>query len=112
MSVFDRLVAIDDFPTFKKLMVKRNVELQLEALQAFRQKKRRDDLSSRGEAADREEGKESLLTDAYLEMGLLQRQVRGPPLTPLTSAGTVGARRPRAGDGAFSGDGGRRGEVL
>jgi hypothetical protein len=32
-----RLVAMDDFATFKKIMVKRNVELQLEALQTFRQ---------------------------------------------------------------------------
>ena len=76
MSVFERLVAIDDFQTFKKLMVKRNVELQLEALKSFRQRRRADD---RTEAVEDGQapgpGSEALLTDAYLEMGLLQKQV-------------------------------------
>jgi hypothetical protein len=34
-AVFDRITAMDDFMTFKKIMVKRNTELQLEALQQF-----------------------------------------------------------------------------
>jgi hypothetical protein len=29
------MIAMDDFETFKKIMVKRNIELQLEALKAF-----------------------------------------------------------------------------
>lgn len=33
--VFERLTAIDDFETFKKVMVKRNIELQIEAMQYF-----------------------------------------------------------------------------
>ena len=32
--VFERMMAMDDFMTFKKIMVKRNTELQLEALQS------------------------------------------------------------------------------
>ena len=34
-SVFERLVAMDDFLTFKKIMIKRNLELQLEAFRTF-----------------------------------------------------------------------------
>jgi hypothetical protein len=34
-AVFERLIAMDDFTTFKRLMVKRNMELQLEALRTF-----------------------------------------------------------------------------
>jgi hypothetical protein len=34
-QVFERMIAMDDFQTFKKIMVKRNVELQLEAMQSF-----------------------------------------------------------------------------
>lgn len=32
-TVFERLTAIDDFQTFKKVMTKRNIELQIEAMQ-------------------------------------------------------------------------------
>lgn len=35
-NVFERLVAIDDFQTFKKLMTKRNTELQLESIRSFK----------------------------------------------------------------------------
>lgn len=34
-TVFERLVAMDDFQTFKKIMTKRNTELQLEAMKSF-----------------------------------------------------------------------------
>eukprot|EP00904_Undaria_pinnatifida_P009501 jgi/Undpi1/5681/HiC_scaffold_2.g00955.m1 len=34
-AVYEQLVALDDFVTFKKLMVKRNVELELEAVHAL-----------------------------------------------------------------------------
>lgn len=33
--VFERLTAIDDFQTFKKVMSKRNIELQIEAMQNY-----------------------------------------------------------------------------
>lgn len=35
-AVFERLTAMDDFQTFKKIMTKRNTELQLEAIQTFK----------------------------------------------------------------------------
>jgi hypothetical protein len=35
-TVFERLTAMDDFQTFKKIMVKRNAELQLEAMRTFK----------------------------------------------------------------------------
>ena len=34
-SVYDQMVAMDDFLTFKKLMVRRNMELELEAVRAL-----------------------------------------------------------------------------
>lgn len=34
-AVFERMLAMDDFLTFKKIMVKRNMELQLESFKAF-----------------------------------------------------------------------------
>ena len=34
-QVFERMVAMDDFETFKKLMVKRNMEIQLEAIRSY-----------------------------------------------------------------------------
>ena len=33
--VFEKLIAMEDFVTFKKLMVKRNIELQVEAMKRF-----------------------------------------------------------------------------
>jgi hypothetical protein len=35
-TVFERLTAMDDFQTFKKIMAKRNTELQLEAMRSFK----------------------------------------------------------------------------
>jgi The ARF-like 2 binding protein BART len=35
-TVFERMLAMDDFQTFKKIMVKRNMELQLEAIRALK----------------------------------------------------------------------------
>lgn len=35
-TVFERLTAMEDFQTFKKLMTKRNTELQLEAIRSFK----------------------------------------------------------------------------
>ena len=36
-AVFEQLMAMEDFLTFKKLMVKRNMELELEAVQMMQQ---------------------------------------------------------------------------
>ena len=71
-----RLVAIDDFQTFKKIMVKRNVELQLEALRSFRVGPGADfggeyDDEGGGVAAG---DADAQLGDAYLEMRLLHAQ--------------------------------------
>ena len=33
--MFERILAMEDFPTFKKIMVKRNLQLQLEAIRAI-----------------------------------------------------------------------------
>lgn len=35
-TVFERLTAMDDFQTFKKIMAKRNAELQVEAMRSFK----------------------------------------------------------------------------
>ena len=35
-DVFEKLIAVDDFLTFKKLMIKRNVELELEVVSAMK----------------------------------------------------------------------------
>jgi len=35
-TVFERLTAMDDFQTFKKIMTKRNTELQLESIRSFK----------------------------------------------------------------------------
>ena len=34
-AVYDKIIAMDDFLTFKKLMVKRNTELELELIKAY-----------------------------------------------------------------------------
>ena len=34
-QVFQRMIAMEDFQTFKKLMTKRNMELQLEAIRSY-----------------------------------------------------------------------------
>lgn len=34
-TVFERLTAIDEFQTFKKVMVRRNIELQIEAMHEY-----------------------------------------------------------------------------
>lgn len=36
VNVFERLMAMEDFQTFKKLMTKRNIELQLESIRSFK----------------------------------------------------------------------------
>ncbi len=35
-NVYEKLIALDDFLTFKKIMVKRNAELELETFRAYR----------------------------------------------------------------------------
>ena len=35
-NVFEKIIALDDFLTFKKIMVKRNMERELETIRSFR----------------------------------------------------------------------------
>ena len=46
--VFERLTAIDDFATFKKVMAKRNIELQIEAMQNYNNEDINSNASSYG----------------------------------------------------------------
>ena len=58
---------MDDFPTFKKLMVKRNVELQLEALRSFRRKVISKGKSESFHADDADEIWETLLAQENVQ---------------------------------------------
>ena len=41
-AVYDKMIAMDDFQTFKKIMVKRNMELQMEAIRSMKEASERD----------------------------------------------------------------------
>ena len=43
-EIVNQILSMDDFLIFKKLMIKRNLELELEAIQAFRETEEEDDL--------------------------------------------------------------------
>lgn len=66
-TVYERLIAMDDFQTFKKIMVKRNTELQLESLRYMAQMQR----SGSDKASDGKDGEgdrlESLLSPEELK---------------------------------------------
>ena len=70
-TVYDRMIAMDDFQTFKKIMVKRNTELQLEAIRSMKE-------SNENEAADRKQREEDedrrALQQSLLDMELLHKQ--------------------------------------
>jgi hypothetical protein len=55
--VFERLTAIDDFATFKKVMVKRNIELQIEAMQNYNNEEVNSNASSYGGSVRDREGR-------------------------------------------------------
>ncbi len=74
-TVFERLIAMDDFQTFKKIMTKRNTELQLESLQSYKGKsaspikKKRSSENSKEDDDEYNDGMmESLLTPEELQM--------------------------------------------
>ena len=46
-TVYDRMIAMDDFQTFKKIMVKRNMELQMEALKSIKENNSSSELEIR-----------------------------------------------------------------
>ncbi|KAF0686834.1 Aste57867_21394 [Aphanomyces stellatus] len=89
MAVINQILAIDDFLTFKKLMVKRNLELELEVITAVRDEKERSaELAKVTLAAEaKEEAKEeqvdnddddgidySYVEDYWMEMDILYKQ--------------------------------------
>ena len=51
-KVFDQIIAVDDFLTFKKMMVKRNVQLELEVVEAMKNAKRAINAPSSKEEED------------------------------------------------------------
>lgn len=71
-SVYDRMIAMDDFQTFKKIMVKRNMELQMEAMRII---KETGGIQLRaGAADDEEEQSRRVLRQSLLDMELVHKQ--------------------------------------
>uniref|UniRef100_K3XC66 Cilia- and flagella-associated protein 36 n=1 Tax=Globisporangium ultimum (strain ATCC 200006 / CBS 805.95 / DAOM BR144) TaxID=431595 RepID=K3XC66_GLOUD len=63
MEVVNQILAMDDFLTFKKLMVKRNLELELEAIKALRE-----------EAIDAVDMDTSDMESHFMELSILYKQ--------------------------------------
>ncbi|EQC25568.1 hypothetical protein SDRG_16586 [Saprolegnia diclina VS20] len=86
MAVVNQILAIDDFLTFKKLMVKRNLELELEVITAVRdQKEKAADEARATLEAETKEGEcktmedddmdiNDYVEDYWMEMDLLYKQ--------------------------------------
>ncbi|OQR86620.1 hypothetical protein ACHHYP_10353 [Achlya hypogyna] len=86
MAVVNQILAIDDFMTFKKLMVKRNLELELEVITAVRDQKEKAAEEARAtlEAEAKEAELKSMedddmdineyVEDYWMEMDLLYKQ--------------------------------------
>ncbi|KAF0774302.1 hypothetical protein AaE_001997 [Aphanomyces astaci] len=89
MAVINQILAIDDFLTFKKLMVKRNLELELEVITAVRDEKERavavksaleaeakeaaeDEAKAANDAASQDDF--SNVEDYWMEMDILYKQ--------------------------------------
>ncbi|TMW63875.1 hypothetical protein Poli38472_014785 [Pythium oligandrum] len=63
MEVVNQILAMDDFVTFKKLMVKRNLELELEAIKALRE-----------ETLEAQEAAENDVETHLMELSVLYKQ--------------------------------------
>ncbi|KAF1313359.1 hypothetical protein FI667_g17440, partial [Globisporangium splendens] len=63
MEVVNQILAMDDFLTFKKLMVKRNLELELEAIEALRE-----------ESMDSADTDTSDMESHFMELSILYKQ--------------------------------------
>ncbi|KAH9110880.1 hypothetical protein LEN26_013597 [Aphanomyces euteiches] len=80
MAVINQILAIDDFLTFKKLMVKRNLELDLEVITAVReanQAKATTESDSKEEVENDEQEENDIddcVEDYWMEMDLLYKQ--------------------------------------
>jgi hypothetical protein len=92
-AVFDQMLAVDDYRVFKKLMAKRNVELELEAVQALKEESEaatvqtamgpadhhRESKDAAGEGAahtSSAEGPETQRMDAAISANLVEMEVR------------------------------------
>lgn len=78
-AVIERMIAMDDFLTFKKIMVKRNMELQLEALKScsFPSKKGSSRMNNPDEdvlSAEDEAAMERIIQDSIMEMEMFHIQ--------------------------------------
>lgn len=82
-AVVERMIAMDDFLTFKKIMVKRNMELQLEAMKAVaglgKKKKGRREADEEDEedlvmSAEDEAEMERIIRDSIMEMEMFHIQ--------------------------------------
>jgi len=79
-AVIERMIAMDDFLTFKKIMVKRNMELQLEAMKAVAlggSRKRRGDGDEDEDlpmSAEDEAEMERIIHDSIMEMEMFHIQ--------------------------------------
>lgn len=70
MEVVNQVLAMDDFLTFKKLMIKRNLELELEAIKALREETIGSDVvdSGSGDVADKD------METHFMELSILYKQ--------------------------------------
>jgi hypothetical protein len=80
-AVFEKLVALEDFTTFKKMMIKRNLELQLEAMESLNHAYTGADADEEGmdsaggrSAEEDEELERRLLADLALEDTLRKQE--------------------------------------
>lgn len=73
-AVFERMVAMDDFLTFKKIMVKRNLELQLEAFRSYTYTAPTSSKPSTKQDGVTDEEMHQILTSNLMEMELLNKQ--------------------------------------
>lgn len=65
-AVYDKVIAMDDFLTFKKIMVKRNTELELELMKAYRNMPNHDSASGVEEDEEDEELQAALRESAAI----------------------------------------------
>lgn len=68
MEVVNQILAMDDFLTFKKLMVKRNLELELEAIKALREETMDDEGSVMTADMDKD------METHFMELSILYKQ--------------------------------------
>lgn len=70
MEVVNQVLAMDDFLTFKKLMIKRNLELELEAIKALREETLGDVDDSMASSAELDKDMET----HFMELSILYKQ--------------------------------------